>query len=601
MYILGIYNGHNATATLIKDGEVIAAASEERFNGVKNFKGFPQKAVGYCLNEAGIKASELDLVVRSTTIGSPIHTSEEFKKDSLINTMHNLHRFVNPGRVLWGELSYRFPVFRKMADISYTIAAKTAGKMAIEREMDNIASRLGVDRKKIRYFDHHDSHAFAAYYSSPFNKEKVLVLALDGEGDDCSATVYIFEGGDYKEIARSPRGASLGLIYARVTEHLGMKASEHEYKVMGLAPYAKDEDVTKVYKRIKDIIFLDKKNPLIFRSPFNTTDTGKFLSKMLKGVRFDILAGAFQKLIEEKTIEWVNNAITKTGITTVVLCGGVFMNVKANQLVYKQKKVKKIFIMPSCGDESTPLGACFYALINKFHYDSNKIKPMGNIYWGPSFNNPDVEKVIKKRNIKGKYFVKKVEDIEKVTARLLSEGKIVARLKGRMEFGARALGDRSILANPKDTDTVRIINEQVKNRDFWMPFAPSIAYDRAQDYLQNPKKEELSLSSGIMESASYMMIAFDSTPLARKELKAAMHPYDFTLRPQVVKKESNSSYYKLIKEFEKLTGIGAVLNTSFNLHGFPIVLGPDEALDAFENSGLEYLTLENYLIAKSQI
>lgn len=591
MYILGIYNGHNATATLIRDGQVVASASEERFNSIKNFKGFPRLAINYCLKEANIKTNNLTLVTRSTTIGSPIHVAPEFKDDLPINTMHKLHKLINPLRQFWGELAYNYPSLRIVGDVFYTIAARTVGRMEIEREKAAIAKQLGIDKRKVEYYDHHTCHAFSAYYASSFNQEKALVMVLDGEGDDCSATVYVFNKNQYKQIARSSRGASLGLIYARVTEFLGMKANEHEYKVMGLAPYAKCEDVHKVYKKIKDIIFFDKNNPLVFKSKFNTTDTDKFLNKNLRKVRFDILAGAFQRLIEENIIEWVNNAINKTRITTIVLSGGVFMNVKANQRAVLQKKIKKLFVLPSCGDESTPLGACFYTLIKKFKFNSTNIEPIKGPYWGPSFDEKDIEKVLKHRNTRKSFFVKKVDDVEKITAKLLSEGKTVARLKGRMEFGARALGNRSILANPSDKEIVRVINDQVKNRDFWMPFAPTILLERVHDYLINSKKID----------SPYMMLAFDSTPLAKKELRAAMHPYDFTLRPQILSKKYNPSYYYLIKQFEKLTGIGAVLNTSFNLHGFPIVLGPNEALDVFENSGLEYLTLEDYLISKNAI
>lgn len=591
MYILGIYNGHNATATLTEDGTVIASVSEERFSGIKNYKGFPKNAIDYCLKKAGISSSELSLVVRSSITAAPIHVPSEFKKDISVNLMHNLHKIVNPLRKIWGEVAYRYPGLRIVGDISYTAAAKSLGRIEIEREKQAIAKILNISKKAVQFFDHHDCHAFSAYYASPFNQEKSLVFVLDGQGDDCSSTVYIFERNKFKQLSRSPRSASLGIIYNMVTEFLGMKPNEHEYKVMGLAPYAKDEDVEKAYQRVSNIIFLDKDNPLIFKSKFNTIDTGKFLNRNMRGTRFDILAGVFQKLVEERVIEWINNAVSQTGITTVVLGGGVFMNVKANQKVLQQKGVKKAFVMPTCGDESTPLGACYYGLINKFGYDATKINHIKDIYWGPEFSDKDIEQVIQEKKIRKKFLVKKVKDVEKVTAKLLSKGKIVARLKGRMEFGARALGNRSILASPSDQDVVRVINEQVKNRDFWMPFAPTIVSERANDYLVNPKRMD----------SPYMMLAFDSTPLARRELKAAMHPYDFTLRPQILSQDYNSSYYRLIKEFEKITGIGAVLNTSFNLHGFPIVLSPEDALEAFENSGLEYVTLENYLISKRPI
>lgn len=589
MYILGIYHGHNATATLMRDGKVIASVSEERFVRIKNYKGFPKNAIRYCLEEAEITAAQLDFVVRSTTIGSPIHASSDFNKSASINIMRLLHQCVNLPRKIWGSLAYYNPSIRFIGEFIYTITAKTIGWLEMEKEKEVISKKLNIPKNKICVFDHHDCHAFSAYFSSPYNHEKALVLVLDGEGDDCSATVYLFEKNNYKIIARSPRGASLGAIYARVTEFLGMKSNEHEYKVMGLAPYAKDEDVEKAYKKVEDIIFFDPENPLIFRSKFNTVDTDKFLNQNMRTVRFDILAGVFQKLVEEKIITWVNSAIAKTEVSTVILCGGVFMNVKANQKVLQQKKVKKLFIMPSCGDESTVLGACYYALINKFRFDSKQIKPMKDIYWGPQFSDEEIKQIIEKRKIKKRFFVKIFKDIEKETAKLITEGKIVARLKGRMEFGARALGNRSILANPSDPEVVRVINEQVKNRDFWMPFAPSVLKERENDYIINPKKTD----------SLYMMLGYNSTPLARKELKAALHPYDFTLRPQILSNDINPDYYRLIQEFEKLTGIGAVLNTSFNLHGSPIVLGPNEALDAFENSGLEYLTLGNYLISKN--
>jgi carbamoyltransferase len=186
------------------------------------------------------------------------------------------------------------------------------------------------------------------------------------------------------------------------------------------------------------------------------------------------------------------------------------------------------------------------------------------------------------------YKVERAADIEEKIAELLERHVIVARLAGRMEYGARALGNRSILANPSNVDSVRVINEQMKNRDFWMPFAGTLLEERADDYLENPKKI----------FSPHMMLAYRTKPLAKKELRAAIHPYDFTIRPQILRESYNPSYYRILKAFEKRTGIGGVLNTSFNLHGFPIVLGPKEAWHAFENSGLTHLAMENHLISK---
>lgn len=266
------------------------------------------------------------------------------------------------------------------------------------------------------------------------------------------------------------------------------------------------------------------------------------------------------------------------------------MNVKLNQKISELKEVKEVFFMPSCGDESTSIGAAFLGYLQtcRGRGIKPKIAPIRDLYWGPDFSSKEIESFLKNEGFRKKYSIKKVDDPERVVAKFLAKGKIVARLRGRMEWGARALGNRSILVHPSLTEIVPVLNEQVKNRDFWMPFAPSILAERANDYLINPKKIP----------APYMIIAFLTTPRGRKELRAAIHPYDFTVRPQIVEKSRNESYYRLIKEFEKITGVGAVLNTSFNLHGFPIVLGPKEAIYVFENSGLEYLVLENYLICK---
>ncbi len=217
-----------------------------------------------------------------------------------------------------------------------------------------------------------------------------------------------------------------------------------------------------------------------------------------------------------------------------------------------------------------------------------EIEPLGNNYLGMAFSSDQIEKTLNESNCYNKYKVEKLEDINSKTANLLASGEIVARFEGRMEWGARALGNRSILMDPRNVEKVKELNKAIKKRDFWMPFAPTILKERQQDYLVNPKNIR----------SPYMTIAFSTTEKGRKELPAATHAYDSTARPQILEKEFNPQYYDLIKKFESLTGIGAVLNTSFNLHGEPIVCSPEDALKTFENSGLKYLTLNNYLVSK---
>jgi carbamoyltransferase len=247
--------------------------------------------------------------------------------------------------------------------------------------------------------------------------------------------------------------------------------------------------------------------------------------------------------------------------------------------------VEEIFIFPSAGDESTAIGAAFWYY---FQQTGRQPQPIADLYFGPSFDD-EVENVLLEEETTGRYRIEKPERLPERVADLLVRGKIVARCAGKMEWGARALGNRSILADPRNPDIVRIINEQIKQRDFWMPFTPSILEERAGDYLVNPKNI----------FAPYMILAFESTNLARKDLPAAMHPYDFTLRPQVVRQSWNLEYHQIIQEFENRTGVGGVLNTSFNIHGEPIVGTPADALDVFARSGLEYLVLGDCLLAKN--
>ncbi len=398
----------------------------------------------------------------------------------------------------------------------------------------------------------------------------------------------IFYGKKLLPISKSKKTASIGYLYAITTMYLGMKPLQHEFKVMGLAPYAKGHNVNKVYSKLKKLIWIN--NQLQFQSKFNMPFADNFFLEEMKFQRFDSIAGAIQKLTEELTCEWIKAAIKKTGIRNIALSGGVFMNVKANMKITQLEEVDSLFVMPSCGDEANAMGACFYGY--KKYCEENNLnfypKPIEDLYLGPEYDNEYIEKLIKEKNLNEKYKISKLTNINKEVAKLLAKGKIVARCSGKSEWGARALGNRSILANPKEKDTIRILNESIKDRDFWMPFTPSILDKFERKYIINPKKI----------FSPYMATTFDSTPLAQKDLVAAIHPYDFTVRPQMVTKKHNKDYYEIIDEFRRLTGIGGILNTSFNLHGEPNVLAPEDALHTVENSALKFLAMRDYLFEK---
>lgn len=584
MKVLGLHVGHNATACLLENGKIISCISEERFTNVKNQTGFPQSVIDY-FKKKYLKDgfTEVNDVIIPNIYLSPQLGIETIDKKTFFDYLYSFVWFI------FTNFFFHFRSLKNLQFLIYKFYITTLGPRFLKKENKKYQKILNCDHKKIKNYEHHLCHAAAAYFASPFNQEKALVLTLDGAGDLLCATVNIFEKNKWERIAETNLSNSIGIIYMELTRYLGMKPNEHEYKVMGLAPYAKEKDVNKLYEKIKDLVVV--KN-LVFETKFDTHSAYFYIKKYLEGWRFDIIAGAFQKLIEERITQWVKNCIKETNIHTVCLGGGVFMNVKANLRISKLPEVEKLFIFPSCGDESNAIGAAYLGYIEESKQKDTepRIKPIEHIYFGPSFEEEDIKEALDE-NIRRKYKIQKIENIEEKIAELLTENKIVARMTDKMEFGARALGNRSILANPKDPQNIRIINEQMKNRDFWMPFACTILKEREKDYLVNPKEIE----------ARYMITAFPSTKKARQDLKCGMHPYDFTIRPQVLKKEHNPGYYKIIKKFEEKTGIGGVLNTSFNLHGFPIVLGPKEAIFAFENSGLQYLAIENYLLIKKKI
>jgi carbamoyltransferase len=363
-----------------------------------------------------------------------------------------------------------------------------------------------------------------------------------------------------------------------------MVEGDHEYKVMGLAPYGKS---SYCLDKIKGIVDIDSSNPLKFKNHMNSFKPSFEieLRRLLRGQRFDNIAAATQEWFETLNLKWIKNAIEKTGIHKIACAGGNFLNVKANKKILSMSEVDDAFFCPAAGDEGLAVGAAlrgYFEMAFKDGIMPSKM-PLRDSYLGSSFSNEEIEELLKKNNLfeKAEY----LDDIDSEIGELLAKGGIVARFSGRMEWGPRGLGNRSILANASDPSTVRTINKAIKMRDFWMPFAPSILNSRIEDYLIDAK------------ISPYMILSFDTTE-KRNEMSAAIHPYDLTCRPQTVIGEYNPGYENVLKSFEAKTGIGAILNTSFNLHGNPIVWSPDIAIDTFNNSELDAVALGNYLLKK---
>ena len=569
MNILGIHDGHNASAALLVDGRIVACVQEERFRNEKNYMGFPENAISWVLEAAGLDCEDLDLVAAAT-----VHQPQTYDVKKIRDAFRKEQKHLARSRVLLlGRNTPLYKIYR------WRLKGERMGKF----------EKAGLAKCSLRFVEHHLCHAASAYFGSPW-RDRVLVLTLDGGGDGFSATVSVGSGSSLERIAGTSESDSLGNIYSRVTFMLGFVPWEHEYKIMGMAPYASGTHSARLEKELKSCIALSPKNPLVFKRsiPEPTHLIAPRLNASFQYERFDHIASALQRCTEELIMRWVREAVSRTGIRKLALAGGVFMNVKANKVIAEIPEVEDVFVFPSCGDESNAVGAAYWAYAEATEKTPD---PVGPIYWGPDFSASDEEGIVREAARDGSFEHEEIREIEDVVADLLIEHKIVARVADRMEFGARALGNRSILADPRDLVNVQVINRMIKMRDFWMPFAPVVLAESQDNYLCRTKPIR----------SPYMMFAFDTQPSRRSDIIAAVHQADGTARPQVIEKEYNPAYHHILLRFEKSTGRGALLNTSFNLHGYPIALGPREALWVFKNSGLEYLALGHHLLRKKRI
>lgn len=568
MKILGVNDQHNASACLVEDGQVVAAVQEERFTRVKNDFRFPTRSIAWVLNHTGTAPEELD----SVAIAS-LHITRPFNREQLLDHYARLHT----PRTTAIRLAKKTPLMREV-------------RRRRRAERLETAERSGLPVERVGFVDHHTAHAAAAYHGSGWKDEQVLVLTTDGEGDDVCASVRLGHRGRLLEpVAQVHARHSLGGVYSTMTFMMGMVPMEHEYKLMGMAPYAPPSGAQKSYEQFQDLFEFEGPDGLTWRTRKgvpNAFFSYNFLRERLRNHRFDWIAAGLQRFTEEHLLTWVRNAVAATGVRKLVLSGGVFMNVKANKRIYELPEVEDLYIFPSCGDETNSMGAAFQSHTDLHTGAAPKLAPVREVYWGPDIADEDVEEHIPRLRRAG-YRARHVRDIDVVVADMLVDGQIVARAQGPMEFGARALGNRSILADPTRTDVVRIINDMIKNRDFWMPFAPSMLAEESDAYIVNPRKMD----------APFMIMTFDTTERA-VDFPAGIQSYDRTARPQLVQERHNPGYHRLISRFFERTGRAVVLNTSFNLHGYPIVGSASDAVAVLERSGLRHLAVANWLISK---
>ncbi len=569
VWILGIHDGHNCGASLSCGPRVIASVQEERLTRRKNEAGYPERAIADCLRIAGIDASDLAAVAYAS------------------NFMHDRDHLLDlePWYLVGIEDQRRD--FATRSDYNRIIFEERR-----RQRIDDVTRHLGVPADKVSFVEHHRAHLTAAYYTAPnvAPGDRVLGLTCDGAGDGLCATVSVCEGTRIDRIAETDRHASIGKIYSRMTMLMGMKPWEHEYKLMGLAPYADLQRADRAAEALRQLVRL-REDGLGFElaGELSTNYSYYYLREAFERVRFDTMAAAVQLFTEQLLVEWVRTCIAKTGLDTLVCGGGVFMNVKANMLLAALPEVRSLYVMPSASDESLSIGACLDTYFQSYAGSRDDAVTIDNLYLGGQNPETDETAALRTRLNGAPVEVTEPRDMDIAIADRLALGDIIAVCRGRMEWGARALGNRSILAPAEDFRVVDTINEMIKKRDFWMPFAPSIREDDAGRYLEDPKDLH----------PWFMTLAYPARDAGYRDLMAAAHPRDRTIRPQLVTERANAPYHRMLSAFAERTGKGVVLNTSFNLHGEPIVYSADDAIRVLLASGLEWLALDRHLIQKT--
>jgi carbamoyltransferase len=589
-YLLGISAFyHDSAAALIRDGQIVAAAQEERFTRVKHDHRFPTEAVEYCLAQAGITAKQLDGVV---FYEKPLVKFERLLQSYLAYAPRGFRSFMNA-----------IPVWLKQ-------------KLFHPREIDR-----GLKNEydgPIYFVTHHESHAASAFYPSPF--EEAAVITLDGVGEWTTTSWGVGRGHQLalqKEL-RFPH--SLGLLYSAMTYYTGFKVNSGEYKVMGLAPYGTPKYADLIFQHILDLkedgsFWLDQS---YFNYSAGLTMTSQKFHDLFGGPpresearitqREMDLAASIQKVTEVVMLRIARHVRRETGLENACLAGGVALNCVANGLIEREKIFKRLWIQPAAGDAGGALGAALYAwhqLLDKPR-EINPLDSQQGSYLGPQFDSQHVRGYLDSIGAAYEHYPNEDELCRRI-AELLDQGKILGHVSGRMEFGPRALGHRSIIGDARNTKMQAAMNVKVKFRESFRPFAPSCLRERASEYFEMdcdspymllvaPVREERRKP---LTEAEQQLFGIEKLNTIRSDLPAITH-VDYSARVQTVRPETSPRYYKIIKAFEERTGYGVIVNTSFNIRGEPIVCKPEEAYRCFMFTDMDALVLEDCICLKEQ-
>ena len=593
IYIIGISAFyHDSAACLLKNDEIICAAQEERFTRVKNDHSFPINSIKYCLEKGKIYSKNIDYVV---FYEKPFLKFERIFETYFSFAPKGLKNFIN-SLVIWVKEKF----FTK--------------NIIIKNLNENFDNQIKW-QNKLLFSDHHMSHASSAFFPSPF--EKAAILTIDGVGEWSTTSIFIGNKNKIKNLKNIKFPHSLGLLYSSFTYYAGFKVNSGEYKLMGLAPYG----TPKYLKIIKDnlihifddgsfhmnmsyfdyctgIKMINNKFCKLFGGPARKSESAITQKEM------DI-AASIQKVLEEIILKIALNISKETGLSNLCLAGGVALNCVANGKLLKNKIFKEIWIQPASGDAGGCIGAAmsiYYMHLNKQRVTSPDDKMQGSLL-GPDYNNKAIYEILTKENI---LFEKKEDDeLYNFTANEIASGKVIGWFNGRSEFGPRALGNRSILADPRSEKMQKKLNLKIKFRESFRPFAPSILSDYVTKWFDLDYQSKYMLFVGNINKEKRLKInegnelfGIDKLNIKRSIVPAITH-VDYSSRIQTVDKKTNLKFYRLIEAFYKITGCPILINTSFNVRGEPIVNSPLDAIKCFFNTNMDLLIIENFVIDKN--
>jgi len=561
MIVLGAHDGHDAGACILKDGKILAAVNEERLTREKLFTGVPKLSIKEAIKIAGVRPENIDSVAIAGTLG----------------LMASLG---------WTDVSPRKKAYQFVckhggffaSSRSFANLQRLVFKQRRNKDTEKYIRSLGIDAP-VEYVDHHLCHAASAYYTS--GKNECLVVTSDGSGDGLSASVYKGADGVLEKVKEMPTYNSIAYFYAYVTLLSGFKMFRHEGKITGLAAHGDPASCYPVFENAFTYLpdAHEPKNTLGLMGE----DALKKLRQMLSFTTREHWAAGIQKRTEDIMERFIGDYAKITGIPDVAVAGGIFANVRVNQKLLESPDVNSLFVHPHMGDGGIAVGAALYVSARELANKGKGLLPysLNNVYFGPEFSTREIGAAINEAGLEAQ----RIGKVESYIADMLAEKKIVGNFQGRMEYGPRALGNRSVLADPTDKSINDWLNKRLSRTEF-MPFAPSILDTAAHEYYKN-------YSRGAYPSR-FMTVTFDCTKEAEKA-EAVMH-IDRTARPQVVSMKQNPMYYRILNEYEKRTGLPIFVNTSFNIHEEPIVCSPEDAIKSFMAGTVDILVMGDWIL-----